>query len=80
MKTDPHPFVVIKRTDHIEYTKDEKKHREIKTVQLFFPGINKKTICQMLKIVLFILLLLAVITGKIKETAPIVTYILEQLH
>jgi hypothetical protein len=80
MKPNSHPFVVIKRTDNIEYTKDEKKHCEVKTIQLFFPSISKKKVCQIVKIVLLIILLLAIVTGKIKETAPIVTYILEQLH
>jgi hypothetical protein len=62
------------------YTKDEEKRHEIKTTQYFLPHIDLKAIIKTLKVLLLILLLIAIFTDKIKEVAPIMTFILEQLR
>lgn len=79
MKPNSHPCVVIRKIYNAKYAKDGEKQSESKTTQLFLPEFDSKTALQIAKIIVMLLLLLAVITGKIKEAAPIVNYILEQL-
>ena len=82
MKTNSHPMVVFKKVNDIIYTKDEEKHREVKTTQYFLPNINFKAATKTLKVLLFIIIFISILcfTDKLKEAAPIITAILEQLH
>ena len=80
MKSNSHPIVICKKIFDIVYTKDEEKRHEIKTTQYFLPSIDPKAVIKTLKILLLILLLIAVFTDKIKEVAPIMTFIMEQLR
>ena len=82
MKTKSHPIVIYKKIYDIVYTGDEEKCHEVKTTQFFLPNIDFKSIIQALKILLFILLLIAAFCfpDKIKEVAPTMTYVLEQLR
>lgn len=82
MKTESHPIVICKKIYDIVYTEDEEKRHEVKTTQYFLPNINVKSITQVLKVLLIILLFIAVFCypDKLKEVAPIMTSVLEQLH
>ena len=82
MKTESHPIVICKKIYDIVYTEDEEKRHEVKTTQYFLPNIDFKSIVQALKVLLIILLLIAAFyfPDKIKEVAPTMTYVLEQLR
>ncbi|MBW7573950.1 hypothetical protein [Caproiciproducens faecalis] len=79
MKTNARPVVIWKKT-YDTVTKDEGKRHEVKTVQCFLPNINVKVFLKALNVFMLILLIIAILTNKIKEAAPIMTFILEQLH
>jgi len=82
MKMNSHPIVICKKIYDIAYAKDGEKCHEVKTTQLFLPNIDFKSVIQSLKILLFILLLIAIFCfpDKIKEVTPTMTSILEQLR
>ena len=80
MKSNSHPIVICKKIFDIVFTKDEEKRHEIKTTQYFLPSIDLQVVLKTLKILLLILLLIAILTDKIKEGAPIMTSIMEQLR
>lgn len=80
MKSNSHPIVIRKKVSDIVYTKDEEKCHEIKTTQYFLPNIDLQVVLKALKILLLILLLIAIFTDKIKEVAPVMTFIMEQLR
>ncbi len=80
MKLNSHPIVIRKKIHDIVYTGDGEKYHEVNTTQYFLPNINFKTIIKALKVLLYVLLLIAILTNKIKEVTPIMTFILEQLH
>lgn len=79
MKTNARSVVIWKKT-YDTVTKDEGKRHEVKTIQWFLPNINSKTLLKALNVFLLILLLIAILTDKMKEVAPIMTFILEQLR
>lgn len=79
MKTGCRSFIICKRSSETVFT-DRKKCREVKTTQYYIPEFNWDLLIKSLKILLAVFLLAAVCTGKIKEVAPILSYILEQLH
>jgi hypothetical protein len=62
------------------FTKDEEKISETKTVQYFLPSFSLKSVIKFLEVLLLILLLVAIFVGKKEEVAPIMNFILEQLH
>jgi|GEM_PF-2180442 len=82
MKTESHPIVVSKKIYDTVYTEDEEKCHEVKTIQFFLPDINFQSIAQALKVLLMILILIAIFCypDKIKEVAPTMTFVLEQLR
>lgn len=75
MKTNSHPIVVCKKIYDTVYTEGGEKHHEVKTTQFFLPNLDFKTMVKALKVLLYILLLIAAFcfTDKIKEVAPIMT-------
>lgn len=79
MKLKCHPVVISKKILDTVRTRGEKKRYEVKTTQYFLPDIDIKTVLQFLKLLLCILIIIAVFSGKIKEVTPIVTSLLEQL-
>nr|WP_319488437.1 hypothetical protein [uncultured Caproiciproducens sp.] len=80
MRTNSHTIVICKKIYETVFTKDGEKRHEVKTVQYFIPNIDLKTAIKALNVITLILLLIAILTNKIKEAAPIMTFILEQLR
>ena len=80
MKSSSHPIVICKKIHNTMFTKDEEKISETKTVQYFLPSFSLKSVIKFLEVLLLILLLVAIFVGKKEEVAPIMNFILEQLH
>lgn len=80
MKMNTYPIVFCKKINDTVFTKEGEKRHEVKTIQYILPKIDFKSVIKALNVLTLILLLIAIITGKIKEAAPIMTFILEQLR
>lgn len=82
MKTDLHPFYVRKKVRDVICAEGGEWTRTVKITQFFVPRLRPASPAAWPKVVLVLLLLAAALlfTDKIKEVAPFVVSVLEQLR
>ena len=80
MKSDLHPFYMRKRVRDVVCAEGWEWTHTVKVTQFFLPCLDSAALTGFVKAVLVLLVAILFSTDKIKEAAPIIVSVMEQLH